>query len=111
MNIIFAKHDCCEKDFCFEVPSEMVKYISKGDILFVDTVRGHDIATAVSGVISGDGAIDIALKSGAYEPIKKVISFVNKQMGQYIANRTSNQIIEIIRANTIKSVIDPELPF
>ena len=76
MNIIFARHDDDARQFAFEVSRDQVPYIKKGDILLVDTMLGQTKATATTGVISGEGAVDISLKNGAYLPLKKVITFV-----------------------------------
>lgn len=109
MNIIFVKHDCCEKEFCFEVPENMAKEISKGDILLVNTMKGVDIATAITGVVSGDGVLDVATNKGAYLPLKSVISFANIQMINYISRKNSREIIERIMANMPEN--EQNLPF
>lgn len=97
MNIVFAKHDNCDKEFCFEVPDGMA--ISKGDILLVDTMHGKTLATATTGVISGEGAGDVALKAGAYFPLKKVLSSMGAQLRIYIEEKVKEEIIEGIRRN------------
>lgn len=93
MNIIFGRHEGCNKDFCWEVPNSMKNYISKGDILLVETRNGLDIAVAITGIINGDGVKDIAENKGAYFPLKSVVSFANKPMKQYIYNWYKNMII------------------
>lgn len=97
MNIIYAKHDGCDKEFCWQVPDSMVQYIHKGDILLVDTYRGLDIATAITGVVSGDGTKDIAEKSGAYFPLRSVISFVDSRLKSYVTNLVSHDMIKILK--------------
>jgi hypothetical protein len=109
LNIIFAKHDCCDKEFCFEVPDSMAKYIVKGDILLVDTLKGITLATATSSVVAGNGAEDVALKSGAYLPLKRVISFADQKMQTYIKNQTIASAINLL--NKEMTNCDLELPF
>lgn len=58
MNIVFVKHGKKNKRYAFEVPDFLVSRITKGMELLVETKNGLQIGTAVSGVISGDGALD-----------------------------------------------------
>lgn len=107
MNIIFGKHDGCNKDFIWEVPDNMTLHISKGDLLLVDTHRGADIATATTNVISGVGATDVAEMNGAYFPLKGVISFVNQKMADVIvANITKNTQNLNAAMDNLKKVAD-----
>lgn len=105
MNIVFAKHDNCDKEFCFEAPEGMT--VNKGDILLVDTMHGNTVATATTGIISGEGAKDIALKAGAYFPLKKVLSCTGMQVRRYIEEKVREEIIENIR----RSLNNSDLPF
>lgn len=93
MNIIFAKHSG-SKEYVFSVPDNMAHRIKKGDILLVDTMRGDSIAIATTGVISGAGAIDIAKRSGAYQPLKRVITYANEAMQNWIVqnNDLNNEL-------------------
>jgi hypothetical protein len=84
MNIIFAKHDGSPKTYAFEVPDCMTAYVHKGMDILVDTLHGPAMATTTTGVISGEGALDVALQSGAYEPIKPVLSFMNDMMRRHV---------------------------
>lgn len=111
MNIIFARHDGCQKDFCWQVPDNLKDYISKGDILLVNTMRGLDIATATTGVVSGDGAMDIASSSGAYFPLKSVVSFVNKDLKRYIANQIKMKVAQSVNAVLNEEDCGNNLPF
>lgn len=111
MNVIFAKHDCCEKEYCWEVPDEFKDYIVKGDFLLVNTIKGIDIATASTGIITGNGAIDVAEKSGAYFPLRKVISFVGAPMKNYICNKVRTAIAKDIQNGNINVFNDPDWPF
>ena len=38
-------------------------------------------------MVSGDGAVDIAVRNGAYFPLKPVVSVVNDNIKEYIENR------------------------
>lgn len=136
MNIIFAKHDDKGKEFCFELTDEQVKYVKKGNLLLVKTCRGNVAATATTDVISGSGAKDVADKSGAYFPLKKVISFIDDNLKEYIYNiieesvtkklDSSNKIINesVLKEldskyedmknsvlNSVRLVFDDDLPF
>lgn len=92
MNIVFAKHGN-SKPFCFSVPDCMVQYIQKDMDVYVDTMHGPTMAKTTTGVISGAGAEDIAVQSGAYIPLKPVLSFLNLDMKHYV----QNEIIQSIR--------------
>lgn len=104
MKIIFGKHDGCSTDFCWIVPENAEYDISKGDILLVQTQRGLDIATATTDVISGDGVLAVAIKAGAYLPLKKVVTYADSKMQQYIENRFGNEIINEIRARQTDTI-------
>lgn len=111
MNIIFAKHENNGKEFCFEVLDEQAGYIKKGDLLLVETCRGNAAATATTDVISGSGAKDVANKSGASFPLKKVISFVDSTLKEYIHNAVKESVIKELdsRYRLIKESILNEL--
>lgn len=72
MNIVFVKHGT-SREFAFRVPDEMATYIKKDQGVLCDTIRGLDYGTTTTGVINGDGALDIAIKNGAYLPLKSII--------------------------------------
>jgi hypothetical protein len=84
MDIIFGKHDGCNQEYCWTVPKQFINDVSKGCIMLVDTIHGKQIARATTDVISGKGAEDIALRQGAYHPIKSVIGVVTAEMREYI---------------------------
>lgn len=96
VNIVFAKHDGVNKKFCWSVPDGLVDKIKKGDILLVDTVRGVQIAIATSGVISGEGASDVAQQAGAI-CLKSVISAVDDRLYRYVHEKVVSEIIETLR--------------
>lgn len=91
MNIIFAKHDSCDKEFMFEVPEGMNPV--KGDVLWVDTCQGQTVAIATSSMIYGHNIEQLIDKFGAYLPLKKVLSFANKGVQAYIRNTGYKDII------------------
>ena len=68
---VFAKHDCCNKEFIFSIPGDMI--VRKGDILLVNTSKGRTIATATSEKFEGLDVNDIAARFGAYLPLKEVV--------------------------------------
>ena len=90
MNIIFAKHDGCNKEFIFEVPNGMNP--KKNDILWVDTIRGETVAVATSDVISGCQMEQLVEKLGAYLPLKRVRTYANKELQIYIENRAYTEV-------------------
>lgn len=60
MNIIFAKHDCCDKEYCWEVPDEFKDYISKANSYpcSVDKPLGYIVLFTDSGAIVGSFIVD-----------------------------------------------------
>nr|DAE43353.1 MAG TPA: hypothetical protein [Caudoviricetes sp.] len=91
MNIIFAKHDNGNKEFVFEVPQGLNP--TRGDILWVETMRGNAIAKATSGLIESPSNYEIAEKFGAYFPLKKVRAFANKEMQEYCESRILGDVL------------------
>lgn len=107
MNIIFAKHDTATAtEYAFLVPDGMAKHIKQGDILWVDTMYGERVAVATTGVLSGDGARDIALRHGAYEPMKSVISYANAEMRKWIVRNATSAIAKAVKgmADTVTAL-------
>ena len=80
MNIIFAKHATHQKRFAFIVPNELVPHIKKDMDVLVETKKGLQMARTVTGIFTGDGAMDVATQNGAYMPLKPVVSIVSKEM-------------------------------
>lgn len=109
MNIIFAKHDCCEKEYLFEVPNGM--HPVKGDVLWVNTSKGETVATATSDMISGHGVEQIADKFGAYFPLKKVLAYANKGIETYINNRAYDKIVRYCCSEQKNVHVIDDLPF
>jgi hypothetical protein len=91
MNIVFVKHGC-SKEYCFSVPDELVPYVKKNMTVLVKTQRGLDTGTTTTDVISGDGAVDVATRNGAYFPLKPVISFINEKLFETIRNEIANRL-------------------
>ena len=90
MNIIFAKHDGCDKEFIFEVPAGM--YPVRNDVLWVETAYGETVAVASSDTIFGHGIEEIITRFGAYLPLKKVKAYANRELQTYIENRAYREV-------------------
>lgn len=95
MNIILVNHFGSKKDYAFRVPDEIASHIKKGDVLVVETRKGVDIGLAVSGIIGGDGAIDVANRVGA-NGLRPVIGFIDDMVYSFC----ENVIVEHIRRRT-----------
>ena len=83
MNMIFAKHDARDKEFIFSVPAGAV--VKKGDMLWVNTMYGKSIAIASSDMFFGDE--EIAVRYGAYLPVKEVAGIISKELYSAIVKR------------------------
>ena len=94
MNIIIATHGN-KKKLCFTVPDEMAPHIKKGAVLVVETARGEAIATAVTGVISGPGADDVARAHGAHFPMKPVICVLTKAVLSFARQQVIDQLLMV----------------
>lgn len=100
MKVIFAKHDRCDKEFMFEVPKGMTP--SKGDILWVDTCQGKTIATAVSDVFQIDREHYLVDKiGGAYLPLRKVKSYANEEIRNYIRRSVYSEIQSLVEDRAV----------
>ena len=75
MNIVLVKHNNNPKEFAFYVPEELLPYVKKGSGVLCKTTHGLAYGTATTGVISGDGARDVALAHGAHIPLKPIVGF------------------------------------
>lgn len=75
MNIVMVKHNNSPKEFAFYVPDELVPYVKKGQGVLCQTMHGLAYGTTMTGVISGDGAYDVAIANGAYIPLKPIVAF------------------------------------
>lgn len=106
--LVFAKHDCCDKEFLFAVPYYME--VRKGDILLVDTSKGLTIATATSEMFEGLDIDEVAVKFGAYLPLKEVKQVAGKMLQTYIARKERNRIIDKF-SESADSETCSDLPF
>ena len=88
---IFAKHDGCNKEFLFAVPTGMT--VHKDDVLLVDTIYGPAVAVATSEIFESQDLAEIAQRYGAYLPLKEVKQVCGKTLQQYIQNRTVAQVV------------------
>ena len=75
MNIVLVKHNDSPKEFTFYVPDELIPFVKKGQGMLCSTIHGLAYATTTTGVISGDGAYDVAIANGAYIPLKPIVAF------------------------------------
>lgn len=97
MNIVFVKHAGNNKKYAFEVPDFLVEYIKPGMDVLVKNARGFCIAHTISGVISGNGALDAAKMLGMREPTQPVISIITDEVVKYVRDevlRTINILSE-----------------
>jgi hypothetical protein len=109
MNIIFAKHDGCEREFIFEVPCGM--HPERNDILWVETSKGDTVAVATSDVISGYKMEQIVEKFGAYLPLQVVRTYANKELQTYIENRIYSEVAAFCRDKQVNIHDNFDLPF
>lgn len=103
---VFAKHENSNKEYLFAVPNDLYN-IKKGDILLVDTIKGEEIAIATSTIIEGENLDEIALKFGAYLPLKKVKSVLNQRLKEYVERKEREHILLKIK----EYFENPDLPF
>lgn len=95
MKAILARHDGGDaKEYLFEVPEGMEPH--KGDLLLVDTIHGKALATATVEVFCGSDLTEVALRLGAYFPLRRVISFVDEQFRELIEKRERDRIVQQI---------------
>lgn len=102
LNVVFVKHGG-SKEYCFEVPNDLVPYIKSGTTVLVNTKRGLDVGEATTGVISGPGARDVAKKNGAYFPLAKVISFLSDEFRKVCRN----EIVQTIQGECLPNLFIP----
>lgn len=93
--LVFAKHDCCNKEFLFAVPFDME--VRKGDVLLVDTMHGLTVATATTEVFEGINIDEVAEKFGAYLPLKEVKQVAGRQIQEYLRNKAVSDILHVIK--------------
>lgn len=101
MNIVFVKHGKKNKRYAFEVPDFLVSRVTKGMELLVEAKNGLQIGTAVSGVISGDGALDVARENGARVPLAPVVSIIPREVVQHVQGQMLADIGAMIRAQDL----------
>ena len=89
MNIVFAKHEKQNREFLFEVPEGMD--IRKGDILYAETMKGPCVAVATSDMMPGNE--ELITRLGAYMPLKKVITYANKEIQNYICDCVTCEMV------------------
>lgn len=96
MNIVLVKHNNNPKEFAFYVPEELLPYVKKGSGVLCKTTHGLAYGTATTGVISGDGARDVALAHGAYIPLKPIVGIDHPALaeGPNISGAVKKQILD-----------------
>ena len=89
-NLVFAKHDNCSQEFLFSVPWYLE--VRKGDVLLVDTIHGEAVATATSELFEGRDIDEVAVRFGAYLPLKRVKAVAGKKIREYIRVQIYDEI-------------------
>ena len=82
MNIVLVKHNDHPKQFAFYVPDELIPFVKKDQGVLCQTMRGLAYGTTTTGVITGDGAKDIAIANGAYIPLKPIVAFEHPMLAK-----------------------------
>lgn len=103
---VFAKHPDSTKEYIFAVPTELYN-IKKGDLLLVDTIKGKQVAIATSTIIEGENLDEVALRFGAYLPLKKVLAVQNETLKYFLEQKIKKELIEKIE----ETFNTDELPF
>lgn len=93
--MVFAKHDGCEKEYLFAVPHWLS--VKEGDILLVNTRRGESVATATSDMFTVSKANEVAVRFGAHIPLKEVKQVVGKTLQTYIIQKERQEIIDYFK--------------
>ena len=106
--LVFAKHDGCSKEFLFAVPYYLE--VRKGDVILVNTAKGLTVATATTEMFEGRNIDEVALRYGAYLPLKEVKQVCGKALQTFIENKVRNEIIQNIQDKNT-TIVCYELPF
>lgn len=97
MNIVFVNHGENKKMYAFEVPDFLVSRIKKGMYVLVETRKGPRVALAVTGVISGKGALDIAQMNGARFPLAPATSAITPEVIGYIEKKFADDVMALVK--------------
>ncbi len=91
MKTVFAKHKDTKdaKEYLFKVPKH-IKKINEGELLAVQTMKGLSLAIATSDI--QDCSELIAIKLGAYLPLKEVYCIVTDELLQLCKNANENEL-------------------
>ena len=81
MNIVLVRHGD-SKQYAFYVPEELLGLVHKGMGVLCKTKYGPKYGTTETGVISGDGARDIALSCGARIPLMPIIGIEHPEFAK-----------------------------
>jgi len=101
---VFVKHDGCNKEFLFSVDPFM--RVRKGDIVLVDTMQGPQVGTVTSDIFESPNLDEIAVRFGAYLPLKKVLQVCGPELQQYMINKTVKAINDELQ-RLVRPVHDP----
>lgn len=96
MNVVLVNHGDNKKMYAFEVPDFLVSRIKKAMYILVETRKGPRVALAVTGVISGEGALDIAKMNGARIPLAPVVSVITPEVVSYIEKKFADAIADLV---------------
>ncbi len=80
-NLVFVKHVGDYKSYLFRVPMQI--QLKAGEQVFVDTIQGEYMGTCISSsfIVDKYTIEQIIAGTGAYEPLKYVIGWAEKQDG------------------------------
>lgn len=99
MNIVLVEHGD-SKQYAFYVPDEFIGLVEKGIGVLCKTKNGLTYGTTTTGVITGDGAWDIAEAHGAYIPLKPIVGIDHPALaeGPNISGAVKKQILDKLGA-------------
>lgn len=74
MNVVLVQHRNGErqKKYCFEIDDSLASLVSPGTEVVCETLRGRQIGTAVSEVMTGHKAMELLDTPGVTLPLKRI---------------------------------------
>lgn len=97
MNVVLVNHGDNKKMYAFEVPDFLVSRIKKAMYVLVETRKGPCVALTVTGVISGEGALDIAQMNGARFPLAPATSAITPEVIGYIEKKFADDVMALVK--------------